>query len=198
MKILKILGSVFGLVVVGGLAFLTLSSGLKSDPNVGLSPTTHAFGDVDVRDFTDAPLGAEVKVFLPISPREAVELAYGYEEYPDWVVPAPEKVTADNSDAIGGEFGVGSKVSYSPTETDVIEYLDPNVAMIARPLWGLENFEGHRGVVIVTPAEGGSIMHMRRYFETSSVPGWFMSKMMPIMMEASADNLAEKFGGQVY
>lgn len=198
MKILKILGSVFGLVLVGGFLFLTLSSGLKSDPNAGLSPTTHAFGDVDVRDFTDAPLGAEVKVFLPIPPREAVALAYGYEDYPDWVVPAPERVTVDNGGAVGNEFGVGSKVSYSPTETDVIEYLDADVAMIARPLWGLENFEGHRGVVIVTPAEGGSIMHMRRYFETASGTGWFMSKMMPFMMEASADNLAKKFGGEVY
>ena len=93
---------------------------------------------------------------------------------------------------------MGSFLSYSASETDEVEFYDPQLALVARPQWGLDNFSGHRGVVIVTPAEGGVIMHMRRYFEVESLPGWFMSKMMPMFMEQSADNLAEIHGGEVY
>lgn len=196
-KILKIIGGLVVLALVGGFGFLSFSPTLRSDPGVGLSPETHAFGELDVRDFTDKPLGAEVKVFLPITPAEAMVIVAAFEEYAEWVSPPPENVVIDNSAREAGDFGVGSLVSYKEGETDEIEYLDPESSMVAKPLWAPDAFEGHRGVVIVTPAEGGSIMHMRRYFETTSMQGWMMSKMMPIFMEGSAENLAEIYGGQV-
>ncbi len=196
-RVLKILAGLIVVAIVGALGFLSFSPTLRSDPDVGLSPEMHAFGDVDVRQFTHAPLGAEVKVFLPIPPADAVALASGFDRYPEWVAPPPENVVVDNSARDTGDFGAGSLVSYQEGETDEIVYYDPNVAMIAEPRWGLADFEGHRGVVIVTPAEGGSIMHMRRYFETTSLRGWMMSRMMPMFMESSAANLAELYGGEV-
>ncbi len=196
-KILKIAGGLVVLAIVGGFGFLSFSPTLRSDPNVGLSPETHAFGGVDVREFTDAPLGAEVKVFLPIPASEAVPITADFANYGEWVAPPPENVIVDNSARASGDFGPGSLVTYKEGETDEIVYYDPNVALIAQPQWALGDFEGHRGVVIVTPAEGGSIMHMRRYFETTSMKGWMMSKMMPMFMESSAENLAEIYGGEV-
>ncbi|MEM7772186.1 MAG: SRPBCC family protein [Cyanobacteria bacterium P01_A01_bin.37] len=178
-------------------AILTACSGLKSDPNIGLSPETHKLEDVNVRDFTTAPLQAEVKVFLPIPPEEAIAIVADFERYSTWVSPAPENVEVDNSESTDGDFGVGSKVSYKEGETDVIEFYDGNTAMIARPLWGLDSFEDHRGVVLVSQHENGSIMHMRRYFEAQGPKGWFMSNMMPIFMEKSAKNLAEQYNGEV-
>ena len=103
----------------------------------------------------------------------------------------------DNSARSAGDFGGGSFGSYTEGETDEIVHLDPAASMVAKPLWAPAAFEGHRGVVIVTPAEGGSIMHMRRYFETTNMQGWMMSKMMPMFMEGSAENLAEIYGGEV-
>lgn len=196
-RILIILGSLLAIVIVAGTGFLTLSSGLKSNLTVGLSPETHVFGAVDVRKFTGAPLGAEVKVFLPISPQEAMGIVADFRSYPKWVSPPPARVIVDNSGTNGGQFGVGSKVSYKEGESDIIEFHDRKVAMIARPLWGLEDFEGHRGVVIVSSEPNGSIMHMRRYFRVKSLKGWFMSKMMPIFMKNSAENLAKEFDGKV-
>ncbi|WP_152612012.1 SRPBCC family protein [Ruegeria sp. ANG-S4] len=196
-KLLKIVGGLVVVAIVAGFGFLTFSSTLRSDPNVGLSPETHAFGDLDVRDFTDKPLGAEVKVFLPMTPSDAMVIVAAFENYGEWVSPPPENVVIDNSAREAGDFGVGSLVSYKEGETDEIVHLDPESSMVAKPLWAPDAFEGHRGVVIVTPTEGGSIMHMRRYFETTSMQGWMMSKMMPMFMEGSAENLAEIYGGQV-
>ena len=184
--------------------FLTLSSvllaacsGLKSDPNIGLSPSTHQLEDVNIRDFTPAPLRAEVKLFLPISQEEAVAIVSDFDNYHQWVSPPPEKVEVDNSGTSNGQFGAGTKVSYKAGESDVIEYYDEDLAMIARPLWGVNDFKNHRGVVLVSEHENGSIIHMRRYFEPKGVKGWFMSKMMPIFMEKSAKNLAEQYNGKV-
>ncbi len=196
-RLLKFLAGLIVVAIVGAVGFLSVSPTLRSDPNVGLSPDTHAFGGVDVRQFTDAPLGAEVKVFLPMTPSEAMVIVAAFEDYSEWVSPPPENVVIDNSAREAGDFGVGSLVSYKEGETDEIVYLDPEASMIAKPLWAPDAFEGHRGVVIVTPAEGGSIMHMRRYFEITSMQGWMMSKMMPMFMEGSAENLADLYGGQV-
>ena len=151
-RLLKILAGLVVVAIVGALGFLSFSPTLRSDPNVGLPLETHAFGGVDVRQFTNAPLGAEVKVFLPIPPAEAVALASGFDRYPEWVAPPPEKVVVDNSARETGDFGAGSLVSYKEGETDEIVFFDPDVAMIAEPRWGHADFEGHRGVVIVTPA----------------------------------------------
>lgn len=178
-------------------AILASCSGLKSDPKVGLSPNTHKVAGLDVRNFTNAPLMAEVKVFLPITQREAMSIVSDFKNYPAWVSPAPENVTVDNSGTKNGEFGVGSKVSYKKGETDLIDFYDGSLAMIARPLWGLGDFDGHRGVVLVTKSSNGSIMHMRRYFRTKGVKGWFMSQMMPIFMKNSAENLADLYKGKV-
>ncbi|MEM6433404.1 MAG: SRPBCC family protein [Cyanobacteria bacterium P01_D01_bin.115] len=187
----------FALLLTVSSVILSACSGLKSDPDIGLSPNTHNLESVNVRDFTEAPLRAEVKVFLPIPPEEAMEIVADFENYSNWVVPPPEKVEVDNSETSEGGFGVGTKVSYKEGESDIIEYYDESLAMIARPLWGLDNFEGHRGVVLVSKHENGSIMHMRRYFDTKGPKGWFMSQMMPIFMEKSAKNLAEKHNGEV-
>ncbi len=195
---LKIVGGLLALAIIGVVGFLSLSPGLRSDPTIGLSPDTHAFGGVDVRAYTDAPLGAEVKVFLPIPVAEAVPIVADFASYKTWVSPAPKNVVIDNSARATGDFGPGSLVSYSEGETDEIVLYDPTVAMIAQPRWALDDLNGHRGVVIVTPYENGSIMHMRRYFVTTSLRGWMLSKMMPIFMENSAKNLAAKFGGQVF
>lgn len=184
-------------IVIGAGGFFMSSSGLKSDPNIGLSPDTHRFSNVDIRKFTQAPLGAEVKVYLPIPPRKALAIAYEFDNYPQWVSPPPENVTVDNSYSQTGEFGVGSKVSYKEGETDVIEFLDRDVAMVAKPLWAVEDFSGHRGAVIVQPYRDGSLMHMRRYFEVTSFKGWMMSKVMPMFMKSSAENLVEQYGGEV-
>lgn len=197
MKIVKIALVSLVVIVLGTGGFLASSSGLKSDPDIGLSPDTHRFSNVDVRNFTQAPLGAEVKVYLPISPKKAMALTYEFENYPQWVSPPPEKVTVDNSSSQNGEFGVGSKVSYKVGETDVIEFLDKDVAMVGRPLWAVEDFSGHRGVVIIQPYKDGSLMHMRRYFEVTSFKGWMMSKMMPMFIKSSAENLVEQYGGEV-
>lgn len=198
---MKVLGyivlAVVAVILIGGGGFLTLSSGLKSDPSIGLSPNIHQFKTVNVREFTRAPLGAEVKVYLPMQPRDAVSIVYDFDEYPKWVAPAPKEVLVDNSNRPDGTFGAGSHISYSAGETDVIEFLDPTVAMIAKPLWGLDDFKNHRGVVIVSEFQDGSIMHMRRYFETKSFKGWFMSKMMPMFMKNSAENLAKLHNGKV-
>lgn len=196
-KILKVIGGLLVIAIVGGFAFLSFNPTLRSDPDVGLSPETHAIGELDIRDFTDKPLGAEVKVFLPMTPSDAMAIVVAFKNYGEWVSPPPENVVIDNSAREAGDFGVGSLVSYKEGETDEIVHLDPESSMIAKPLWAPDAFEGHRGVVIVTPAEGGSIMHMRRYFETTSMKGWMMSKMMPMFMESSAQNLAEIYGGQV-
>ena len=150
-----------------------------------------------MRAYTDAPLRAEVKVYLPIPAEQAMSIAADFADYPTWVAPAPEAVTVDNSATEDGDFGVGSIVSYREGESDVIEMHDPQLAIIARPQWTLEDFADHRGVVFVTKAEGGSIMHMRRYFEPTSAMGWVMSRMMPRFMEQSAENLAEIYGGEV-
>ncbi len=195
-RVLKLLGGLVLVVVLGGVGFLSLTPGLKSDPSVGLSPDTHTFADIDVREFTDAPLRAEVKVFLPITPQEAMPIVADFDSYGEWVSPPPANVVVDNSGA-GGTFGPGTRVSYKEGETDKIVLYDPNVAMIAEPEWGLADFDDHRGVVIVIPHEGGSIMHMRRYFEPTSMKGWMMSKMMPMFMKKSAENLAERHGGEV-
>ena len=120
-----------------------------------------------------------------------------FDSYGEWVNPPPANVVVDNSGAEGGTFGAGSRVSYKEGETDTIVFYDPNVALVAQPEWALADFEGHHGVVIVTPADGGSIMHMRRYFETTSMKGWMMSKMMPMFMKKSAENLAARHGGEV-
>ena len=196
-KALKLLGLAAAVVLVGGVSFLALSPGLRSDPSVGLAPTTHELADIDVRAHTEAPLRAEVKVYLPIPAEQAMSIVADFADYPSWVAPAPETVTVDNSATADGDFGVGSIVSYREGETDVIDWYDPQLAMIARPQWGLDDFAEHRGVVFVTEAEGGSIMHMRRYFEPTSAMGWVMSRMMPRFMEQSAENLAEIYGGQV-
>lgn len=172
--------------------------GLKSDLTVGLGPETHSYLSVNVRDFTEAPLNAEVKVFLPISSAEAMAIVADFSAYETWVSPPPKTaVIVDNSRATGETFGVGSHVSYSEGETDIIEYFDQDTAMIAKPLWGTNDFEGHRGVVIVVPHQGGVIVHMRRYFETKSMKGVFMSKMMPMFMKSSAQNLADIHNGEV-
>ncbi len=197
-KILKILGGLVVVTIIAGFGFLSFNPTLRSDPNVGLSPETHVFGDLDVREFTDKPLGAEVKVFLPMTPSEAMAIVVAFEDYSEWASPPPENVVIDNSAREAGDFGVGSLVSYKEGETDEIVQLDPESSMVAKPLWAPDAFEGHRGVVIVTPAEGGSIMHMRRYFETTSMQGWMMSKMMPMFMEGSAESLAKIYGGQVF
>lgn len=197
-KFLKIVVSVVVVVLVVGLGILGMSSGLKSDLTVGLGPDTHVAGGVDVREYTQAPLAAEVKVYLPIKKEDALAIAYKFDEYADWVSPAPKEVLVDNSGSSTGTFGVGSQVTYKEGETDVIEVLEEGVAMIARPLWLLDDFGGHRGVVLITEDGEGSIMHMRRYLETKSFKGWMMSKMMPIFMESSAKNLVKIHGGQVY
>ncbi|MEM7620774.1 MAG: hypothetical protein AAF228_10010 [Pseudomonadota bacterium] len=176
---------------------LVSCSGLKSDPNIGLSPDTHQYGGVNVRDFTSAPLGAEVKVYLPISQEQAMQIVADFNSYPKWVSPAPKKVLVDNSETGNGQFGVGSKISYKKGETDVIQYYNENLAMIAKPLWGQNDFKDHRGVVLVSKYQNGTIMHMRRYFETKSFTGWFMSMMMPMFMKSSAENLAEQYNGKV-
>ena len=196
-NILKIIGGLVIVTFIGGFGFLSFSPTLRSDPDVGLSPETHVFGELNIRDFTDKPLGAEVKVFLPMTPTEAMAIVAAFEDYSEWVSPPPENAVIDNSAREAGDFGVGSLVSYKEGETDEIVHLDPASSMIAKPLWAPDAFEGHRGVVIVTPAEGGSIMHMRRYFETTSMQRWMMSKLMPLFMEGSAENLAEIYGGQV-
>ena len=82
-KILKIIGGLVVIAIVGGFAFLSFSPTLRSDPGVGLSPETHVFGELDVRDFTDKPLGAEVKVFLPMTPSEAMVIVAAFEDYSD-------------------------------------------------------------------------------------------------------------------
>ncbi len=198
MKILlKLLGLAAVVVLVGGTGFLVLSPGLRSDPTVGLPPTTHEVADVNVRAYTDAPLRAEVKVYLPIPAEQAMAIVADFADYPNWVAPAPESLSVDNSAISDGSFGTGSVVSYREGESDVIELYDPRRAMIARPQWGLDDFADHRGVVIVTEAEGGTILHMRRYFETTSAMGWVMSRMMPRFMEQSAQNLVEIYGGEV-
>ena len=196
-KAAKIGGAIVVLLIVIAAAFFAFSPTLRSDPNVGLSPNTHQFGELDVRDYTDAPLGAEVKVYLPISAEEGIEIVSDFDRYGEWVSPPPENVSVDNSANSGGAFGAGSKVSYSENETDAIEFFEPGLALLARPEWGLDDFEGHRGVVIVTPEGDGIIMHMRRYFDTKSMKGAIMSKMMPIFMEQSAQNLADQYGGEV-
>lgn len=195
--LLKFVGLAAVVLFVGGASFLALSSGLRSDPAIGLSPTTHSVAEIDVRDFTQAALRAEVKVYLPIPAAEAMAIVTDFDAYPDWVSPAPEAVSVDNSARADGAFGPGSVISYSAGEFDTIELLDSERAMIARPQWGLEDFADHRGVVFVTDADGGSIMHMRRYFEPTSAMGWFMSRMMPRFMEQSAENLALAYGGEV-
>ena len=98
-KVLKVSVAVIGLVIVLAMGFLALSPGLRSDPEPGLSPTTHQFGALNVRDFTQAPLGAEVKVFLPVTQEEAMVIVADLSDYPNWVVPAPDPatVTVDNS-----------------------------------------------------------------------------------------------------
>ncbi len=197
-KLIKIIATVVVVVLVGGLSFLGLSPGLKSDLSVGLGPDAHVVGTVDVRKFTQAPLGAEVKVFLPVEKEEALAIAYKFEEYPKWVSPAPNEVLVDNSGSSTGAFGVGSQVTYKEGETDVIEALEEGVGMIARPLWLTDDFSGHRGVVLITTSGEGSIMHMRRYFEPTSFKGWMMSKIMPIFMKSSALNLVKIHGGKVY
>ncbi|NEQ48122.1 MAG: hypothetical protein F6K00_33140 [Leptolyngbya sp. SIOISBB] len=115
---------------------LTACSGLKSDPSIGLSPNNHEIEEVNVREFTKAPLKAEVKVFLPIPPAEAIAIVADFDNYSTWVSPAPENVEVDNSESADGDFGVGSKVTYKEGESDVIEFYDGDTAMIARPLWG--------------------------------------------------------------
>ena len=195
--LLKFVGLAVVVLLVGGAGFLAFSSGLRSDPAIGLSPTTHSVAEIDVRDFTQAPLRAEVKVYLPIPAAEAMAIVTDFAAYPDWVSPAPEAVSVDNSARADGSFGPGSVISYSAGEFDTIELLDSERAMIARPQWGLEDFADHRGVVFVTDADGGSIMHMRRYFEPTSAMGWVMSRMMPRFMEQSAENLALAYGGEV-
>ena len=195
--LLKFVGLAAVLLFVGGASFVALSSGLRSDPEIGLPPTTHSVAEIDVRDFTQAALRAEVKVYLPIPATEAMAIVTDFDAYPDWVSPAPEAVSVDNSARADGSFGPGSVISYSAGEFDTIELLDSERAMIARPQWGLEDFAHHRGVVFVTNADGGSIMHMRRYFEPTSVMGWVMSRMMPRFMEQSAENLALAYGGEV-
>ncbi|MEM8836801.1 MAG: SRPBCC family protein [Pseudomonadota bacterium] len=196
-KILTVLAVSLVFVFVVGFGFLALSPNLRSDPGIGLSPETHAVGTLDVRQYTDAPLRAEVKIFLPLPVNEAVPIVADFASYEEWVSPPPENVVVDNSARPSGDFGVGSLVSYKANETDEIVFYNPSVAMIARPRWGLDDFTGHHGVVIVTPYEHGSIMHMRRYFETVTLKGWFMSKMMPMFMEKSAENLAKQHGGRL-
>lgn len=197
MKLFKY--GLLGLVVLvaGAIGLLSMVSGLKSDPAVGLSPLTHTFETVNVREYTSAPLRAEVKVFLPIQPRESIAIIADFSRYSDWVAPPPDNVTVDNSKADGGVFGVGSIVSYKDGEADEIVLFDPERAMIAKPLWGKSDFTNHRGVVIVTKTDGGSIVHMRRYFEIASPVGWMMSKLMPMFMADSAENLAQLNGGRV-
>lgn len=185
------------LVLVLVSTVITACSGLKSNPNIGLSPDTHELEDIDVRDFTEAPLRAEVKLFLPISKEDAISIISDFEKYADWVSPPPENIKVDNSATSDGRFGAGSRISYKEGETDVIEYYDEDSAMIAKPLWGLSDFEDHRGVVLVSSHENGSIVHMRRYFEPKGLKGWFMSQMMPRFMQKSAENLAEQHGGEV-
>ena len=136
-------------------------------------------------------------MFQPMTPSEAMAIGAAFENYGEWVSPPPENVVIDNSARTTGDYGVGSLVSYKGGETDEIVHLDPESSLIAKPLWAPDAFEGHRRVVIVTPAEGGSIMHMRRYFETTSFNGWMMSKMMPMFMEGSAENLAAIYCGKV-
>ncbi|MEO1401420.1 MAG: SRPBCC family protein [Cyanobacteria bacterium J06635_1] len=178
-------------------AILTACSGLKSDPNIGLSPSTHNLEDLNVRDFTTAPLQAEVKVFLPISQEEAMALVADFENYSKWVSPPPEKVEIDNSGTSDGSFGIGTKVSYKEGESDIIEHYDEDLALIARPLWEINDFEDHRGVVLASRHENGTILHMRRYFEPKGFKGWFMSQMMPRFMKKSAENLAKQYNGEV-
>ena len=153
--LLKFVGLGAVVVFVGGASLFALSTGLRSDPDIGLSPTTHSVAEVDVRDFTQAALRAEVKVYLPIPATDAMAIVTEFEAYPDWVSPAPESVSVDNSAREDGSFGPGSVISYSAGEFDTIEWLDTERAMIARPQWGLEDFAGHRGVVFVTDADGG-------------------------------------------
>lgn len=195
--VLKFVGLAAIVVVLGGASFLAFSPGLRSDPTIGLSPTTHNLAEINVRDFTSATLRAEVKVYLPISAIEAMTIVTDFSTYPEWVSPAPETVTVDNSTGPNGTFGAGSVISYSAGQFDTIELLDTDRAMIARPQWGLDDFTDHRGVVLVTEAEGGSIIHMRRYFEPKSAKGWLMSRMMPRFMEQSAKNLALAYNGEV-
>ncbi len=178
-------------------AILMACSGLKSDPNIGLSPSTHNLEELNVRDFTSAPLQIEVKIFLPISQEEAMALVADFDNYSEWVSPAPEKIEVDNSGTSDGSFGVGTKVSYKEGESDIIEYYDEDLAMIARPLWGVDNFEDHRGVVLASKYEDGTILHMRRYFESKGFKGWFMPQMMPRFMQKIAENLAEQYNGEV-
>ncbi len=196
-KALKILGLALGVVLIGGVGYLAASSGLKSDPAIGLSPETHKMGRVDVRAFTPAPLGAEVKVYLPMPVEAAISIVADFDRYGEWVAPAPAQVVVDDSKTADGRFGVGSLVSYKEGETDEIELFEPDAALIARPLWATEDLAGHRGVVLVTAHDAGSIIHMRRYFEVNSMKGWMMSKMMPIFMKQSAENLVEIHGGRV-
>ena len=183
-------------LVLASLTF-TACSGLKSDPDIGLSPNTHTLETINVRDFSTAPLQAEVKVFLPISQEQAMAIVADFASYPEWVSPAPKQVTIDNSNTDNGSFGQGSQVSYKEGETDVIEHYDGGVGMIARPLWGVDNFESHIGVVLAFDHEEGTILHMRRYFVAKGMKGWMMSQMMPIFMEKSARNLAEQYNGEV-
>ena len=188
----------FKVVLLGLVIMVTTScAGLKSRTDIGLTPEQHSLEGVNVRKFTKAPLGAEVKVYLPISREKAMEIVADFDNYPKWVSPAPEKVSVDNTKTKSGKFGVGSRVSYKKAETDVIEYFSKTNGMIARPLWGQDSFKGHRGVVLVTKYKQGSLIHMRRYFKTSGIKGWFMSKMMPMFMKSSAENLAEQYGGEV-
>lgn len=186
------------LVTLAGCSSASLGSGLMSNPNIGLSPQMHEFGNVNVRTFTQAPLGAEVKVFLPIPPDEAMAIVYNFQDYPSWVAPPPKRVTIDNSHSATGEFGVGSKISYEEGQTDVVEYLDKSAAMITRPLWASADLKGHRGVVVIQPHNEGSLMHMRRYFEVASVKGFLMSRAMPGYMKTSAENLAKLYDGRLH
>ncbi len=197
MKVVKVILLVMVLGLVIGGSFLVFSPGLRSDLTIGLSPETHSSSGVNVRDFTTAPLRAEVKVYLPISPKEAMSIVADFDNYSSWVSPPPKRIDVDNSGS-NGTFGVGSKISYREGESDIIVLYKPSAAMIAKPLWAADDFAGHHGVVIVTSHRDGSLMHMRRYFTTTSAKGWMMSKMMPRFMEKSAENLAKQYDGEVY
>ena len=133
-KILKIIGGLVVTAIIGGFGFLSFSPTLRSGPGIGLSLETHLFGELDVRDFTDRPLGAEVKVFLPMTPSEAMAIVAEFENYGEWVSSPPENVVIDNSARTTCDYGVGSLVSYKEGETDEIVHLDPGSSLIAKPL----------------------------------------------------------------